>query len=231
MADRDEETTAGPADRGRAARALRAITPPPGFEQRLARALDAAEAEEAQRKGRRARDRAPGLPDSPGPRRWGTLLVACPAAAVAVLAVVLLQRPSQAPADLHGGGLPVLAPQADGVVRRFEERMVTSGAGGEPAWVDLDLWTHYHGDKNATVHLDAPSSVRVKASEHSTVHAADPQCGEKRCVHRFVTRTAHREGASPVRIGLDTPGKYHIHIEHASPGVRVSEVFVVNVTP
>jgi hypothetical protein len=225
MADRDEGTSDLPAARSRAARHLRAITHPLGFERRLARALDAAETEEAQRARRRAQDPARHT------KRWGTLLITCPAIAAAALTVALLGRTPQAPTDLHGYGLPAPEAQADSVVRRFEERAVASAPSGKSAWVDLDLWTHYHGDKNATVHLDAPSSVQVKASEHSTVDAAAPQCGEERCVHRFVTRTAYRGGASPVRIGLDTPGKYHINVEHASPGVRVSEVFVVNVAP
>jgi hypothetical protein len=223
MVDHGERPSDLPSALRRAAGDLRAMTHPAGFERRLARALEAADAKEALRQ-----DGSPGAP-ARSSKVWETLLMTCPAIA-AMVVTVLLGRALLPSAEPHADRVEAAGAQADSFFHRFEERAVASAPSGESAWVDLDLWTHHHGDQDATVHLDAPTSVRVKASEHSTLHAA-PRCGAERCVHSFVTRTAHRSSATPLRIGIDAPGKYHIHIEHASPGVRVSEFFVVNVAP
>jgi hypothetical protein len=139
------------------------------------------------------------------PARWPRLLVFVPSLAALAIALHVM-----------------VAPSTDEEVARFEERHVVLEHGN---FVDLDLWVHHHDDdEDALVHVDVPASV--------SLHAGDPardllpsSCEADRCVHRFV----HDDDVhTPLRVRIQQPGRYDIHVEHRSPNTRVREHFVVH---
>ena len=139
------------------------------------------------------------------PARWTRLLVFVPSLAALAIALHVM-----------------ISPSTEEEVARFEERHVVL-ADDADGMVDLDLWVHHHREDAALVHVDAPASV--------SLHVGDPardlppsSCEADRCVHRFV----HGEEHTPLRVRIQQPGRYDIHVEHRSPNTRVREHFVVH---
>ncbi len=95
------------------------------------------------------------------------------------------------------------------------------------SWISLDLLTHHHEGADAVVRVEAPHDVQVVASEHAEPHDDSPVCKAKRCVHSF-SQSTHQHASRPLQLGVSTPGRYRISVEHASSTRRVREEFVVH---
>ena len=182
----------------------RALRPTPWLEQRLARALEAAEAS------------PPSLaaPAGPSRTRWRTGSFA----AVAVLAVavsgVAYQRTMEAD-----------APREIRASREVAVQLPAAGAG----WAEIPWHLHEHQSGHARVHLDVP--VQLAFAGHLPTPRTTV-CETDRCVHRFMTDVALTEDGAPVplRVRIPYPGRYEIRVHHVSHRRNLDEAFVVNAT-
>lgn len=153
-------------------------------------------------------DRASAARVSPPRRRWArnALLALVPtAAAIALVLTFGLERAHD--------------------VQHFQETAMVLAPDGQATWLDLSLRTEHHGDREAAVRVEAPESVDVRA--HPTAPRSAPRCADTRCVHGFVMRREHRLAGAPLRIGITSPGRYQIHVEHTSHHARVREHFLI----
>jgi hypothetical protein len=193
----------------RAAAELRQAEPSPDFERRFREALRSADQDAAQ-SATRAASGSPVLPPIfGGLQAWGTLLrtagVATVGATVLLLAWVWFQP--------DGG---------ESVMHRTEQLQLVLQDGRN--WLPLTLATGHHDADHAMVSVEAPKELEVRASRHASEGIA-PTCGPLNCVHRFAHPTSADE--PHLAIGVSDPGEYRITVEHASPGQRVREVFLV----
>ncbi|MCC6877746.1 MAG: hypothetical protein IT378_25780 [Sandaracinaceae bacterium] len=116
-----------------------------------------------------------------------------------------------------------ISPRTQEDVGRLQEHHVQL-AGGEPTFVDLDVWVHDHEDDSTLVQVDTPSGVSLQVGDPSR-DLAPTSCDAERCQHRFVHPDDDR---IPLRVGIAEPGRYHIHVEHRSTVRRVRDHFVVH---
>ena len=106
-------------------------------------------------------------------------------------------------------------------------RQVSFRLSGEDAgWLELP-WTHgVHSGEQATVHLDAPAELNfhLHAAELPSMRLVGCEAG--RCIHQFTADTG--EGATPLRVRIDRPGRYEFRVSHSSDTRQVREHFVVD---
>ncbi len=80
-------------------------------------------------------------------------------------------------------------------------------------WADLELLLHHHAADTARIELHAPLAVHVEG-------ASGRNCIDARCIHTF----DHPTRDVPLRVGVDSPGDYEIHVNHASDSRSVREM-------
>ena len=96
-----------------------------------------------------------------------------------------------------------------------------AGAG----WLELP-WTHgVHSGEPATVRFDAPAELNFHRHAESLPSLQLLSCDAGRCIHEFTADTG--EGATPLRVRIDKPGRYEFRLSHASDARQVREHFVV----
>jgi hypothetical protein len=192
--------------------AFRDERPSPGFEARLATALEAA-ALEAEVRRARARSGREG--------RWGRgLLVVAGLALAGAFGSALWRRPAPPVPQV-----PV--PQ----VEVFPEReLVVNVPPGGGAWVHLPWHLHQvHSGGLAFVRLDAPVGLEGLAHGEALPIDGLTHCEGARCTHQWEASSAAPE--RPLRVRVPAPGRYALRVQHAS-GLRVAEErFVVIATP
>jgi hypothetical protein len=206
MTKLDDHTPPLPDGLQKAAAELRRAQLPEGFDARLNDALVAAD----EAGWRTARPRA-----SRWSRLGGGWLAVVPGAAGMALMLHMAV----------GDGTEEGADEMWHQVQAQELELVLQDAGH--SWISLDLLTHHHEGADAVVRVEAPHDVKVVASEHAEAHDDSPVCKAKRCVHSF-SQSTHRDVSRPLQLGVSTPGRYRISVEHASSTRRVREEFVVH---
>lgn len=182
----------------RALRRLRHLEPSDELAERLDAALRAAEAQERSEQ----RPRAP----TDVRRSWGRNVVLV-VPALASMAVAL-----------H---LVVAEPTFDvGHTAEHALELPVEGTGSLP----VALLLGHHDSAFATVRMHVPHGVRVTTAGNG----ADPvpSCEKLGCVYEFTHPTG--VDAPPVELQVGEPGRYRVHVEHASPDRRVQEVLVVH---
>jgi len=93
-----------------------------------------------------------------------------------------------------------------------------------PAWMDLEISTHHHVRKPSHVEIQAPKGVHIDVEE--PMFAVTPRvCDDSSCSHRW-SQPGTAEKTS-LRVGVNRPGYYVIHVRHESPIARVREQFVL----
>ena len=98
-------------------------------------------------------------------------------------------------------------------------------SGTHPGWLELP-WSHgVHSGEPATVHLDVPAGLNVHLPSGGGPAMRLVGCDAGRCVHQFTADTG--EGATPLRVRIDKPGRYEFRVSHASDIREVREHFVV----
>ncbi|ATB27570.1 hypothetical protein [Melittangium boletus] len=106
-------------------------------------------------------------------------------------------------------------------LRHVSLRIPGDGAG----WLELP-WTHgVHSGEPATVRFDAPAELNFHRHADSLPSLQLLSCDAGRCIHQFTADTG--EGATPLRVRIDKPGRYEFHLSHASDSRQVQERFVV----
>jgi len=181
-------------------RALRRVNPPTATLDRMEAALAAADEN-------RARPDARNVPTRRRP--FPALLAVVPTLTLAALAVLLVARGSDVPMEEIGV---------------TEDLALTLPAEGR-AFLDVALRTEHHDDATTKVTLDAPERLQVTMAGISDA-TGGPNCADARCVHRF--EVDRDEG--PLRIGVDEPGHYVIHVRHESSEANVHQRFTLRVT-
>lgn len=183
-------------------RELQGMEPSQGFEERLSRALARADLDHAAPQPRR---RSVGLGLS-----WAAAL---PVVAMGALAVhlTLLERWS----DLS----------VEPLARNVEIHAILEP--GELSWLDLELATAGHHPHEVMVSVQAPDSVSLRTSAAPALVAPVKSCDDSICEHRF-RHTHDEDGAAPFSVGIRSPGRYRIRVEHSSSGKRLVEEFVVH---
>lgn len=198
------------------ARRLRSLEPSPAFRERLSQALrDADAAAPAQQADAGARKPAGTRLSSDGLRGWtrlAALFMPILATAGLLLHYLLLRE-----------GL-----EQQKVLRYHAIDVMVDGAA--PAWLDLGLISHHHQGRDATLRIQAPSEVTIVPTSHSTSQDESPSCDAGQCTYNFHQPAAHPSRA-PLQIGVRSPGRYTIRIEHVSKVAHVQEEILVEARP
>jgi hypothetical protein len=182
----------------RALRRLRDLEPTEQLAERLDAALRAAEAEERPAAPKRTRYAA---------RRNLSRNLVLVVPALASMAVAL-----------H---LVVAEPSFDvGHTAEHALELPVHGAGLLPVELLLDA----HDTAFASVRMHVPHGVRITGT--GTGEAPVPSCEKLGCVYEFMHPTG--DDAPPVQLQVREPGRYRVHVEHASPDRRVQELLVVH---
>jgi|GEM_PF-2015337 len=188
--------------------ALRNERPSPHLEYRLHMALQAAEAMPESKRPAEFRERARNAVHHPANR--GLLSVAL--VSMLVLLVVHVDGWEDS-LEVQSETMPL---------RHVSLQLPGDGAG----WLELP-WTHgVHSGEPATVRFDAPAELNFHRHAESLPSLQLLSCDAGRCIHQFTADTG--DGATPLRVRIDKPGRYEFSLSHASDSRQVQERFVVH---
>ncbi|MFM2420358.1 MAG: hypothetical protein RL385_5081 [Pseudomonadota bacterium] len=94
---------------------------------------------------------------------------------------------------------------------------------GEGA-LSLDLGLEAHAAPFASVRMHVPRGVQIAGSDSRLL--APESCQSNGCIYEFMQSTS--EYAAPMQMRVREPGRYRVHVEHASDLRRIEEVLVVH---
>lgn len=121
--------------------------------------------------------------------------------------------------------LHVLVAEPNFDAGRTAEHAVELSAAGEGA-LNVDLWLEAHDADYASVRFHVPLGVTLTTGDGPADVLPSPDCHATGCVYEFMHPT--HPDARPVQVRVKAPGRYRMHVEHASDGRRVHEVVVVH---
>jgi hypothetical protein len=94
---------------------------------------------------------------------------------------------------------------------------------GEGA-LDIDLGLGEHAAPFASVRMHVPRGVQIAGADSHLL--APESCQNNGCVYEFLHSTS--DDAAPMQMRVREPGRYRVHVEHASETRRIEEVLVVH---